>query len=53
MLVEDAKNGILKYLKRKWVPVRASRGFDQLESWCVKELSDGAFDPLHSSESAC
>lgn len=41
VLVEDAKNGILKYIKRKWNGVRAARGFENLEGWCLKEISDG------------
>ncbi|GAA5919850.1 hypothetical protein JCM6882_008340 [Rhodosporidiobolus microsporus] len=40
VLVEDAKNGILKYIKRKWINVRAAGGFDELDSWCLKELAD-------------
>ncbi|GAA5930486.1 hypothetical protein JCM1841_006554 [Sporobolomyces salmonicolor] len=38
--VEDARNGILKYIKRKWISARESGGFDHLESWCLKELAD-------------
>lgn len=41
--MEDARNGILKYIQRKWIGVRAAGGFDDLEPWCLKELSDGAF----------
>ncbi|GAA6020885.1 hypothetical protein JCM10207_003176 [Rhodosporidiobolus poonsookiae] len=40
VLVEDAKNGILKYIKRKWINIRSAGGFDDLESWCLKELAD-------------
>ncbi|GAA6043805.1 hypothetical protein JCM8097_007719 [Rhodosporidiobolus ruineniae] len=40
VLVEDAKNGILKYIKRKWLNIRTAGGFDELESWCLKELAD-------------
>ncbi|GAA5881725.1 hypothetical protein JCM1840_000350 [Sporobolomyces johnsonii] len=40
ILVEDARNGILKYIKRKWISIRGSGGFDHLESWCLKELAD-------------
>lgn len=49
VLVEDARNGILKYVQRKWIGIRAVRGFDDLEPWCLKELSDG---PLSSSTAA-
>ncbi|GAA5967666.1 hypothetical protein JCM21900_006735 [Sporobolomyces salmonicolor] len=38
--VEDTRNGILKYIKRKWISARESGGFDHLESWCLKELAD-------------
>ncbi|GAA5845097.1 hypothetical protein JCM11251_000008 [Rhodosporidiobolus azoricus] len=40
ILVEDAKNGILQYIKRKWISVRAAGGFDNLDSWCLRELAD-------------
>ncbi|PWN49481.1 hypothetical protein IE53DRAFT_369725 [Violaceomyces palustris] len=38
--IEDARSGILRYLKRRWVGVRAQSGFNGLEKWCLKELSD-------------
>lgn len=41
LLVEDAKNGIRKYVKRKWINIRAAGGFDSLQNWCLKELADG------------
>lgn len=42
VLVEDARSGILSYIKRKWVLIRNAGGFDDLEPWCAKELADGA-----------
>ncbi|CEQ40320.1 SPOSA6832_01904 [Sporobolomyces salmonicolor] len=48
--VEDARNGILKYIKRKWISARESGGFDHLESWCLKELADGTPDLEVSTE---
>ncbi|GAA5983057.1 hypothetical protein JCM11641_004711 [Rhodosporidiobolus odoratus] len=40
ILVEDVKNGILHYIKRKWNNIRGAGGFDHLEGWCLKELAD-------------
>ncbi|KAH8929651.1 hypothetical protein BT69DRAFT_124623 [Atractiella rhizophila] len=39
-LVEDAKDGIIKYLKRRWVNVRQYNAFAALENWALKEISD-------------
>jgi hypothetical protein len=41
MLVADSKKVILKYIKARWLSIRATRGFEGLEAWCLKELSDG------------
>ncbi|SPO41193.1 uncharacterized protein PSFLO_06675 [Pseudozyma flocculosa] len=38
--VEDARGGVLRYLKRRWINVRALGGFNELEKWCLKELAD-------------
>ncbi|KAK4700993.1 hypothetical protein P7C70_g5244, partial [Phenoliferia sp. Uapishka_3] len=40
VLVEDAKTGIIKYIKRKSNAIKLAKGFDGLESWALKELSD-------------
>ena len=41
VLIEDARNGILKYIERKWTSIREARGFVGLDTWSLKELSDG------------
>lgn len=41
VLVEESKNSVLKFIKSRWLGIRASRSFDRLESWCLTELSDG------------
>ncbi|KAM0752248.1 hypothetical protein T439DRAFT_204143 [Meredithblackwellia eburnea MCA 4105] len=40
VLVEDAKSGILKYIKKRWNGIKLAGGFDRLESWALKELAD-------------
>ncbi|KAN0065193.1 hypothetical protein ACQY0O_001690 [Thecaphora frezii] len=37
--IEDARGGILRYLKRRWINVRALGGFNGLEKWCLSELA--------------
>lgn len=41
-LVEDARQNILKYIKRRWVAIRALDGFAHLPPWALKEVADGA-----------
>lgn len=41
VLIEDAKNGVLKYLKHSWMNVRSANAFESLENWALKEISDG------------
>ncbi|EST05022.2 BTB/POZ [Kalmanozyma brasiliensis GHG001] len=38
--VETARASILRYLKKRWINVRALAGFNKLEKWCLKELAD-------------
>ena len=38
--VEDARAGILRYLKKRWINVRTLSGFNKLEKWCLKEIAD-------------
>ncbi|KAL8278963.1 hypothetical protein RQP46_008632 [Phenoliferia psychrophenolica] len=45
VLVEDAKVGIIKYIKRKSNAIKLAKGFDGLESWALKELSDARGQP--------
>ncbi|KAI9628726.1 hypothetical protein KEM48_011408 [Puccinia striiformis f. sp. tritici PST-130] len=42
VIVEDAKAGVLKYIKSHWTTLRALNGFDPLENWALKEISDGS-----------
>ncbi|KAA1065265.1 hypothetical protein PGT21_008929 [Puccinia graminis f. sp. tritici] len=46
VIVEDAKAGVLKYIKSHWTTVRALNGFDPLENWALKEISDEIEVPL-------
>ena len=41
--LEDARQKIIKYLKKRWINVRINGGFENLEKWCLKELSDGMY----------
>ncbi|KAJ9479733.1 BTB domain-containing protein, partial [Pseudozyma hubeiensis] len=38
--VESARGSILRYLKKRWINVRALAGFNRLEKWCLKEIAD-------------
>jgi hypothetical protein len=38
-LVEEARDATLRYLRKRWVNVRALSGFNALEKWALKELS--------------
>nr|CDI54056.1 conserved hypothetical protein [Melanopsichium pennsylvanicum 4] len=38
--VENARASILRYLKKRWINVRALRGFNGLDKWCLQELAD-------------
>ncbi|PWZ00192.1 hypothetical protein BCV70DRAFT_161513 [Testicularia cyperi] len=38
--VENARVGILRYLKKRWINVRALGGFNRLPKWCLKEIAD-------------
>lgn len=42
VLVEDCRQAILKYLKSRWVGTKAASGFNDLDSWSLKEIADGA-----------
>ncbi|KAI7958778.1 hypothetical protein MJO28_002569 [Puccinia striiformis f. sp. tritici] len=46
VIVEDAKAGVLKYIKSHWTTLRALNGFDPLENWALKEISDEIEVPL-------
>ncbi|KAI0002559.1 hypothetical protein BJV74DRAFT_882177 [Russula compacta] len=37
--VEDTRVELLKWMKKRWVPIRMEGGFDHLDSWALKEIS--------------
>ncbi|KAI3481021.1 hypothetical protein L1887_56795 [Cichorium endivia] len=39
-VVETARESIVRYLKKRWINVRALGGFNRLDKWCLKELAD-------------
>jgi hypothetical protein len=39
--VERAKEGVLRQIKRRWLQIQAEAGFNGLEVWALKEISDG------------
>ncbi|KAM6503815.1 hypothetical protein JOM56_000758 [Amanita muscaria] len=41
MQVEQAQSEILVRIGRRWVNIRQEGGFDDLEGWAAKEISDG------------
>lgn len=50
--LEDARQDILKYIKSRWIGIKALNGFERLENWCLKELSDGESFSLLSKASS-
>lgn len=38
--VENTRASILRYLKKRWVNIRALSGFNNLPKWCLKEIAD-------------
>ncbi|KIY46654.1 hypothetical protein FISHEDRAFT_46946 [Fistulina hepatica ATCC 64428] len=41
--VEAARMGVLKYIRQHWMNIRTAGGFDDLEGWAIKEISDCMF----------
>lgn len=41
VLVEEARQGVVRYLKRNWISIRIVDGFELLENWALKEIADG------------
>ena len=39
--VEQTRMDLLRWMRRRWIQVRQEGGFDTLESWAIKEISDG------------
>ncbi|KAI6029532.1 hypothetical protein BKA83DRAFT_25502 [Pisolithus microcarpus] len=58
-IVEDARVDLLKYIRKRWTNIRNEGGFDALEGWSLKEISqeievateDLLSPPAHSSHS--
>ncbi|KAG1716805.1 hypothetical protein ID866_327 [Astraeus odoratus] len=57
-LVEDARVDLLKYIRKRWMGIRGEGGFDSLESWSLKEISqeievavEDLLSPPHPSHS--
>ncbi|KAI0031847.1 hypothetical protein K488DRAFT_51136 [Vararia minispora EC-137] len=39
--VEDTRADLIRWLRKRWIGVRQEGGFDDLESWALKEISHG------------
>ena len=39
--IEQAREGILAHIRRRWMQIRDAGGFQSLENWSLKEISDG------------
>jgi hypothetical protein len=39
--LEKARTDVLRWLRKKWMGVRLTAGFNDLEGWALKEISDG------------
>ena len=39
--VEDTRMELLRWMKKRWVSIRMEGGFDNLDSWALKEISHG------------
>lgn len=42
--IEEIKDGVIGHIRRRWMQVRDGGGFDGVENWALKEISDGKFD---------
>lgn len=40
--IESIKEGVVGHIRRRWMQVRDGGGFDGVENWALKEISDGA-----------
>jgi len=38
--VEQARLELLKWIGKRWLVIRQEKGFDPLEGWALKEISD-------------
>jgi hypothetical protein len=39
--VEETRVELLRWMKKRWVAIRMEGGFDNLDSWALKEISHG------------
>jgi hypothetical protein len=39
--IEATRKGIIEWLQKNWVSVQMANGFETLEGWAIKEISDG------------
>ncbi|KAF8954514.1 hypothetical protein BDZ97DRAFT_1928178 [Flammula alnicola] len=44
--VEQARLELLKWIGKRWLAIRQERGFDPLEGWALKEISDHIEVPI-------
>jgi hypothetical protein len=44
--VEEARLDLVRWLRKRWMGIRQEGGFDTLEGWSLKEISQGALRPL-------
>jgi hypothetical protein len=42
----------LKWIGKRWLAIRQERGFDALEGWALKEISDRKFFPPKKKSSS-
>lgn len=42
--IEQAREGVLAHIRRRWTQIRDAGGFHNLENWALKEISDGESD---------
>ena len=43
--IEQAREGVLAHIRRRWTQIRDAGGFHNLENWALKEISDGTARP--------
>ncbi|KAF6748133.1 hypothetical protein DFP72DRAFT_581783 [Ephemerocybe angulata] len=45
-IVEETRLELLKWIGKRWIGIRQDRGFDELEGWALKEISDHIEVPI-------
>lgn len=41
LLLERTRVEVVKHIRRRWMQIREKGGFEGLEAWALKEISDG------------